>query len=183
MNGNGKNLYGLKANKDRRFNKEGSKYYQIQNLWERHHEILNLTLLGWADKDIARKLAISISTVKHTTNSDLGRDKLAIMRAARDANTLDVAKEIQTLVPQAYKIYRDVLYKEGMGANASIALQKQTADTIVKDLAGHEAPKKMVHAHLTGEEIEALKERGKAIRAAREGGMVAIEGKIVDEAS
>lgn len=178
MGGNGKNLYGCKANRDRRFNQTGSPVRQIRTLWERHHEILNLTVLGWRPVDIAARLAIDASTVSHTINSDLGRQKLAIMRAARDAETLDVAKEIQTLVPQAYKIYKDILYKEDMGSGASIALQKATADTVVKDLAGHEAPKKMLHAHLTADDVENLKQRGRAIQAAKESGIV--EGEIVD---
>jgi len=181
MNGNGKNLYGLKANRDRRFTHTKSKLHQIQNLWERHHEILNLALLGWGPKAIADRLNCAVSTVSDTVNCDLGRQKLAIMRAARDANTIDVAKEIQRLVPQAYKIYSDILFKEGVGENVSVALQKTTADTIVKDLAGHEAPKKMLHAHLTIDQVESLKERGRAIRAAKENGMVE-EGEIVDEA-
>ena len=183
MGGNGRNLYGCKANRDRRFTRSKGKRFQIQNLWERHHEILNLVLLGWGIQAIADRLDCSRGMVSDTVNSDLGRQKLAIMRAARDANTIDVAKEIQRLVPQAYKIYGDILYKEGMGENASIALQKSTADTIVKDLAGHEAPKKMIHAHLTVDQVEGLKKRGRAIRAAKEGGMVedVEEGEIVSE--
>lgn len=182
MNGNGKNLYGLKANRDRRFVHSKSRSHQVQTLWERHHEVLNLSLLGWGTRAIANRLACSEAMVSDTINCDLGRQKLAIMRAARDAETIDVAKEIQRLVPQAYKIYSDILFKEGVGEGVSVTLQKATADTIVKDLAGHEAPKKMLHAYLTPDQVEGLKKRGRAIRAAKENGMVddVEEGEVVD---
>jgi len=182
--GNGKNLYAPKCKTDRRFRADrvGHHPYQIKNLWENHHEILNLALLGWRPVDIAARLKCSVTLVGDTINSDLGRQKLAIMRAARDADTLDVAKEIQELVPKAFDIYKKILKEETPGGEplaVPLSLQKATADTIVKDLAGHEAPKKSVVAHLTTDEIDTIKERGRAIKAARESGAI-VEAEIAE---
>src|SRR5574343_475754 len=45
--------------------------YQIQHLWERHHQIKRLAIMGLTHKEIAKELEITPVTVSNVLNSDL----------------------------------------------------------------------------------------------------------------
>lgn len=167
-----KNLYGFEMREPDRRRAEKSKRYDIKQLWARNHEILRLALLGHSYKEIAAMLNISPATVSLTLNSELGMKKMSELQLARDAETVDVAREVANLFPQALAIYRRIL--EDSSGEATLELQKKTADTILMDLGGHRAPSKfqgqVAHAVLTKEDIEALKRRG--MEAARAQGIL-----------
>lgn len=155
---------------DRRRRPERS--FDIKQLWQRNHEIIRLAFLGWKHKDIATHLGITPTTVSNTVNSTLGKDKLNLMTGTRDAEILDVMKEIQTMVPKALKVYDQILEED---SSAPWSLKKSTADTVLKDILGNVAPKrvegKFMHAHLGEETIDRIKERGRA--AAQAAGILA----------
>lgn len=155
----------MSSHPDRRRSPE--RHFDIKQLWQRNHEILRLAFLGWKHKDIADHLGITAVTVSNTVNSTLGKDKLNLMAGARDAETLDVMDEIQQMVPKALKVYDNILEEE---SPASWALKKSTADTVLKDILGNVAPKRVegrfTHAHLGEETIDRIKERGRAAAAA-----------------
>lgn len=178
MNSNVVALYG--NNPDRRRAEEGErKTYDPQNLWEHHHEILNLLSMGLRPKDIAERLNITVATVSNIRNSTLGREKLKLLRVARDAEAINVRAEIEQLVPAALQVYKKILEQEGTPDR----LMKDVADTVVKDLGGHAAPKKVEASisHLfDGDSIEEFKQRGKA--AALAAGII-VEGEIVEDSS
>lgn len=147
----------------RRTGREGT--WDIKNLWERNHEILRLIFLGWKDSGIAQELQVTKTTVSNTRNSTLGQKKLQIMRDARDADSLDVGQRLAELAPKAVEIYEEILEEE-----SDQRLRKATADTILKDILGHEAPKrvegKFAYAHLTKEDLDDIKKRNKEAAAA-----------------
>jgi len=127
--------------------------------------MLRLAFLGWNHKDIADKLGVTPVTVNNTVNSTLGQRKLAMLDDARDADSIDVAEKVAELAPKAVEIYKEILEEE----EASLSLKKKTADTILKDILGHQAPKKVegrfAHAHLGEEDINRIKERSRAAAA------------------
>jgi len=141
--------------------------FDIKQLWQRNHEIVRLAFLGWKHKDIADHLGVTPTTVSNTVNSTLGKDKLNLMTGARDAQAMDVMEEIQNMIPKAIKVYDDILEDD---SPASWSLKKSTADTVIKDILGNVAPKKVegrfMHAHLGEEAIDRIKERGKTAAAA-----------------
>ncbi len=151
--------------RDRR--RSPTRSWDIKQLWQRNHEIIRLAFLGWKHKDIAEHLGVTPVTVSNTVNSTLGKDKLNLMTGARDAETIDVAKEISNMAPKALKIYDKILDEE---SPASLSLQKQTADTGLKDILGYAAPKKFegkfAHAHLSADDLDRVKQRGRAAAAA-----------------
>jgi predicted transcriptional regulator len=146
--------------------------FDIKQLWQRNHEILRLAFLGWKNKDIADHLGVTAVTVGNTVNSTLGKDKLNLMTGSRDADTLEVMDEIQKMVPKALKVYDSILEED---SPAALSLKKNTADTVLKDILGNVAPKKVegkfMHAHLGEETIDRIKERGRA--AAAQAGILA----------
>lgn len=166
-----KSLYGFEVRDVDLRTSDRSNVYDIKRLWQRHHEILGLALQGVDQKDIASMLNISTSTVSNALNSTLGKEKLASMREERDKEFIDISKRTNQLTEKALKIYEDIL--DGK-TSASVALQKNTADTITLDIAGHRAPTKIqsqsIHSVATLEEIEEFKQAG--IKAARESGLL-----------
>ena len=167
-------LYGFEVRipDKRRVEPEERKTYNIQQLWQRTHEIIALTLLGMKEVDVAKSLNIHPQTVSNTINSDLGRKKLSEMREERDKDFTKVAEETARLFPIAMKTYERILEGEERSK-----LQKEVADTIVMDIGGFRAPTKVqgehVHAFLGREEIEEFKKRG--IAAAKASGMLVEE--------
>lgn len=159
-----RSLYGFEYREEdgRRADPGERKTYNIKQVWQRNHEILRLTLLGHKAAAIANMLSIHPTTVSNTINSKLGMEKLSAMRLARDAETIDVAKEVEKLYEQAVVIYREILSDK----DVSMSLRKQTADTVLMDIGGYRAPSKfegrVAHAHLTSEELEEIKRRGRA---------------------
>ena len=164
-------LYGFEfRDVDRRRAPEGErKTYDIKQLWQRNHEILRMALIGMKPKDIAERLDITTQTVSNTLNSELGRQKLSFLRQKRDETVIEISEEVSRLLPKAIKIYEDI-----MDGSVTSKLMKETADTLVMDIAGHRAPTKVqsesAHLHMTPKDLEELKQRG--IAAAKASGMV-----------
>jgi len=140
--------------------------WEAKALWESSHEMVRLAFLGWRNTEIAERLGVDKITVSNTINSTLGQKKLQLMHDARDADVIDVADKIAELAPKAVDVYRRILEED----DAKLSLKKNTADTILKDILGYQAPKKIegkfAHAHLGEEDISRIKERSLAAAAA-----------------
>ena len=159
---------------DRRFKKHRvrpRKVFRVSRIWELHDEIARRILLGQKNTIIAEALSCSTATVSNVRNSPIIQDKLALMRGARDAYTVDIARDIQEFAPEALKVLKDIVAGTGIGTAASPALRAKEANNWL-DRAGHSAIRKEahIHRHLTEEEIEGIKERafGKANSSAVE---------------
>ena len=87
----------------------GNRKYQIKELWDRHHEINRRILLGQKNKEIAEDLNISEATVSYTKNSKLAQDELNVLKAARDASSVDVARQIKEIAPRALEVLEEVM--------------------------------------------------------------------------
>jgi len=143
------------------------KTYEIKQLWQRNHEILRMALIGMKAPHIADVLGIHPKTVSNTINSELGRNKLSLMRQERDDSIVDVAKDVAKMYPECMKVYNDIL-----NGDCKSKLMKETADTLIMDIGGNRAPQKIQSEtlHLTPTDIEEFKKRGLA--AAKASGMV-----------
>lgn len=140
-------------------NPNGRKY-QIQHMWSVHHEIARLALLGMKNVEIAKELGVTEATVGNCLGSELVKKQLMIMRGARDASTIDVAKRIQAMLPEALDVLDKILADE----NASKSVRVNIAQDLL-DRGGYGAPKVIetrgFMAHLSGEDIERIKQRAK----------------------
>lgn len=143
---------------DRRFKPEGAKF-QIQHMWELHHNIVRLLLLNWSVKDIAEQLGVHPKTVTTTKNSEIVKRKLDLMRAARDKEAIDVAVSIKNLAPKAIEVIEGIL-----DSDTASAKDRLTAAKDVLDRAGYMPVQKslQMHGYLTPEEIEEIKARARA---------------------
>lgn len=138
----------------------GNRQYQITKVWDVHHEIMRLALLGMKSVDIAHTLDITPVTVSYTLNSSLVRRQLDIMRSARDVDAIEVSRRIQALAPEAVKVLEELM-EEGVPAIRLGAAKD------VLDRAGHAAVKTLrtenIHAYLSKEEIDDIKSRAREI--------------------
>ena len=134
--------------------------FRVSRIWELHDEIARRILLGQKNTVIAEALSCTSQTVSNVRNSPVIQDKLSIMRGARDAYTVDIAKDIQEFAPTALELLKNIVLGKGVGASASPAFRAKEANTFL-DRAGHVVIHKEqhVHAHLTTEEIEDIKSR------------------------
>lgn len=177
-----RSLYGFEIREhDHRRDDSGRKTHEIKQVWQRNHEILRLALLGHKYVDIAATLGISAQTVSNTLNSQLGMEKLSEMRAKRDADSIEVAEEVKKLFPKALEIYEEILHSDS--DEISFELKLKAANNVLMDLGGHKAPTKIqgqfVHGHLTAEDLNVIKERGKEAAKAR--GLLVVEADLEDQ--
>jgi len=145
--------------------------FEVSTMWELHHEIVRRILLGQKNVDIAKALSISEVTVSYTRNSQVVKDKLEIMKGARDAETIDLSKRIREGAPKALKLLEDAIDGEVVGADGeprevTTMARLREANTML-DRAGYAAIRTFrgehLVAHFTGEEIEKIKERARGV--------------------
>lgn len=167
-------LYGFETRSQdlRRKPESKRKTYDIKQMWQRTHEIINLAALGYKQTEIASILNITPQTVSNTLNSRLGSDKLSDLRGERDLRAQATVEKVRTLTEQALEVYREIFDDES--GECTMKDKKAVADTILLELSGLRAPTKIqsqsVHTVLTAEEIAEFKKRG--IQAAKESGLV-----------
>jgi hypothetical protein len=144
-------------------NPTGERNYQIEKMWNVHHEITRMLLMGMKSVDIARQLNVSEVMVSYTKNSALVQRKLDIMQGARDMDAVSISKRIQELAPKAVDVLDRLLESEV----ESIAF-KSAVDVL--DRAGHGAVKKemTLTGHLTSNDIEDIKSRAREIGLCRQ---------------
>lgn len=144
---------------DRREKPQTRKTFEVAEIHETHHEIMRRLLLGQKSADIAEDLGISRAMVSYVKNSRIVQERLSEMQGARDANTVDIAKDIREKAPVALQLLEKVIRGE---IDAPITTRAREANNWL-DRAGFTAVRRIegqfAHAHFTAEEIEAIKQR------------------------
>ena len=160
-------LYGFEFREidKRRVDREEKKRYEIKQLWQRSHEIINLAARGFKNTDIAEILGITPTCVSMTLNSELGEKKLSDVRFSRDEDARKTTEKIRVLTTKAIQVYHEIFDNE-LG-EATLRDRKDVAGTVLLELSGLRAPTKIqsVSTVLSVEELREFKERG--LRAAQ----------------
>lgn len=134
--------------------------YQVEQMWDVHHEITRLALLGMKHIEIANLLGISPVTVSYTLRSPIVMRQLEQMRAVRDMETIDVAKRIAELAPKAVEVLGELMDSDLPN------IRKGSAESIL-DRAGYAAVQRIkadhTVTHFTSKEIEDIRQRAKDI--------------------
>jgi predicted transcriptional regulator len=149
----------VQREEDKRFNEvEEPRSHEIKKLWQLHHEIINLHVLGVKHATIASILGVTPQTVSNCVNSQVSQEKIQELREIRDGQTKERLIQIKLLTDQALKTYFEILANE----NATIEQKTKVADTVALELSGLRVPTKLqsVGVVLTGEELAEIKARG-----------------------
>lgn len=167
------NLYGFEFREpdERRVPSEERKTYDIKQLWQRNHEIINLVARGIDHNDVAEILGVTPATVSNTVNSELGKRKLSEIRLSRDEEAKKTTRKIREITNKALDTYNKLF---DQGNDLSTKDKGNFALEFLKEMSGYRAPTKVqahhVHTPLTAEELAEFKQRG--IKAARESGLI-----------
>jgi len=151
----------------RRTGDKKKKGYQISEMWDSHHEIARLLILGEKGTDIAKKLNCSVGLVSNVRNSPVVKDKMAVMRAARDAGTIELSREIRDLAPIAIQRLKEAL-TEGtiLGKELSASAIAKEANNIIDREQGkaiQRVDSRNIHGHFTMSDIDRIKEKAKKL--------------------
>lgn len=134
--------------------------YQVEQMWEVHHEITRLALMGMKQIDIATHLGISPVTVSYTLRSPIVARQLEQMSAVRDLGAIDIAKQIAALAPRAVEVL-DKLLDDSI-PNISL----KAAESIL-DRAGYAAVQRIKQditvSHFSSTEIAEIKSRARDV--------------------
>lgn len=146
--------------------------YQLRQLNEMHHEIIRLSLIGLKPKQIAMMLGITEATVCNATQSAKGRQSLAILRAVRDSDSIDIAKDIVEFAPRCVEVLQEIVDDP----NNPAAVRGKFAVELL-GIAGHVKPQRVqvqgTMTHLSIDEISAIKARARKL--ASESGVIDAE--------
>lgn len=138
----------------------GDRKYEIQNIWDRHREIMRLLVIGVSYSDIASQLNITPATVGNVANSTICKRQMELMRAAADLDSVAVAQRIQEIAPIALQTLEQLL------CEGTDVIKFKTATDLL-DRAGHAAVKTLrtesLSVHLTRDDLEEIKKRAKEI--------------------
>lgn len=154
-----------------------TKTYEVTKMQELHHEIAGRLLLGQKHKRIAEALNCSPQLVSNVANSPIVKEKLELMRAVRDGQIIDLSAEIKNLAPLAVLRLKEALEKGtvlGKEVSAS-GILKEANNAIDREIgkAAQTINTKNIHAHLSIEDLDKIKER--AAQLAAQAGQLAEE--------
>ena len=139
--------------------------YEIQNLWDVHHEIIRLIVLGYRNTEIAAIVGCSPQTVSLTRNSAICKERIRTLRMERDENTVDVLKTLEGEAPKALELLQKVRSGE---LSDDIKLRVSVAQDLLSR-AGYAKVQKvkgtMMHGLVTEEVIERIKAHRNAVDA------------------
>lgn len=150
--------------------------YEIQILQEDHREILRRLTVGQSVKDIAKALSITPTKVTYVKNSRLGKNELSIIQGARNAEAIEISKQIKELQPKAIALMEEVMDDEEKSPRA---LRVKIAMDIL-DRGGHGAIKRNVNLNknLSEENINKIKDRARLM--GEESGVI-VDAEYVEE--
>lgn len=140
--------------------KTDRRVFEVSEMSELHHEITRRLLMGQKSVEIAEQLGCHKQTVSNVKNSKVVQDKLAVMRGARDANSVDVAREIQEIAPKALENLRQIIEDET--GEVPLHMKAKESNNLL-DRAGYGAKQqnehRHIHAHLDKQQIDEIKKR------------------------
>lgn len=146
---------------DKRF--KDARKYNIKKLWELHSAIAENVALGKTNVEISEQLNITPQTVSNVRNSPIGRDKVQILTAAMDAETIDIGRRIREFAPKALEYLEKII--EGREPGASTALRAKIASNHLARAGYGEITKvHSLNATVNKDDIEEIKQRAMEAR-------------------
>lgn len=158
---------------ERRNGKLEGRTWKVSELWEKHHEIIRLLLIGLSNVAIADRMGMTTTQISNIKNSPIVQERLSLLKAERDCKAIDLSKDIMELAPQSLDLLGKVIRGEdlGDGTKATTGLRVKVAESNL-DRAGYGAIRRVQtqneHLFYTKEDIEELKQRA------------LVEGQVVD---
>jgi hypothetical protein len=141
---------------------EMKKSFNLSELQAQHHEIARRLVIGQKPKEISVALGCSYQSIINIKNMPVVQEQINLLSGARDAEVVDIAKQIRDLAPKCVKVLENILDDED--AHDSLKLK---ASLSVLDRAGHSVPKNITtnvtHRIVSDHELALIKQRAAEI--------------------
>ena len=85
------------------------KDYRVTKLWEQHHEVLRMLVVGMKPKVISAITGLTEEFISNLRNSPIAIRQLEILGVGRDAETVEAAAVIARVQPRAAKLLEQVI--------------------------------------------------------------------------
>jgi len=130
---------------------------------------------GDDQKTVAKSLGVTEQMVSYTVNSDLGKQKLKVLRGEADAHTIDIMAELANLGPLAVGVYEDILTSPGSKDETRL---RAAEGVLASQGVGRNSNVTVTHKMATGDELAEARQlaRDRAISA----GIIAPQKDIED---
>ena len=139
----------------------GHRQYEVTRLWDKHHEVIRLIVLGFGNKEIAELVGIGHHMISAIRNSEIPQRHIKVLQAARDSKCVDVSRALLEDAPKSLQLLMDV--RDGEEA-ADIRLRASVAQDLLSR-AGYGKVQKVQGAVVHGVVSEETLARVKARRA------------------
>ena len=145
---------------------EKAKERSVKELYESHLEIIRLFVLGYTKTEIAGITGYTIAHIDRIYDNPLVRERIASLQMARDAETVDIARDIQEYAPRSLRLLQKIV--DGDEAVNDIRLRAKVAKDLL-EMAGHGAVQKnslLVEGEVTlkGETCKEIVQEARAYR-------------------
>lgn len=139
----------------------------VKEMNERHHEIARMIVLGYKNVAISKILKITKEFVSMVRNAPQVKAQVAILTGARDAGTVDVARQIQVALPKCVSYLTGTIPEDGIeDADISDALKSKNALALLA-IGGHSPARNVnirgVHAILTADDIKEIRDNAENV--------------------
>lgn len=141
-----------------------NRQFEITHLWDKHHKMKRLALMGMSYKDIAVECGVARETVTQVMNSALMKRELEVLRTVLDSKAIDVGVKLREMNVQAVKLLADIMENE----EAPIVLRAKIAmDNLSRTGFAPQVNIKGTfdHNHFTKEDLEQIKRDAASVRA------------------
>lgn len=169
----------------------GKRKHEIQYLWDKHYEIARLAVMGYDNAVIAETIGMTKEHISNIMCSQIFKEHLQVLRAARDTGAIDLSRRILEIAPKALKRIQEIIeepvYVEIEQDGSMMKVKNPLADPGLAlkasqdllDRAGFNAVEKRINATYDMSELERRKRD--AIQAGINLGQVIIENAEVME--
>ena len=127
---------------------------------EKWQEVARLKVLGMSNVRIAEQLGLSAVGVANILQEPSVKATIRELQDGRNDSVMDISERMKAAAPEALSLITDIMRREQEGVSLPLALK--AAESIL-DRAGYGRVTKNlfvgVTGHLTGDDIEALKQR------------------------
>jgi hypothetical protein len=148
------------------------KTWQVEQVWELHHEITRRIFLGQKNTVIATAVGCDKQQVSNVRNSAIVQEQLRAMQVAATLDVVDVKRIINEIAPRAVEVLKEV-----MEAAETPPATRVSAAKDLLDRAGHGAVQQVqvAHGHFTAADLDAIKLR--AMQSTKVNGLLVEEDK------
>ena len=91
---------------------EKGRVYEVQEIQDRHREMVRLSMLGLKRYEIAEHIGVTPQNVSDALRSGIVREHLGGLQDERDQEFVKAQKDLDELLPMAVEAYKSVLNDE-----------------------------------------------------------------------